>query len=61
LLAVMTAVVGLHYLVANFLSLLLLCLWRFVVSDRYIWRPAAGDRASGQRPEPGEAEGLPGL
>jgi dolichol-phosphate mannosyltransferase len=40
-LALLTSFLGVNYLVSNFLTLVVLFLLRFLVSDRLIWRPAA--------------------
>lgn len=41
LLAVLVTWLGIHYLAANLLSLVLMTLLRFAVADRLIWRPTA--------------------
>lgn len=40
-LALLTAIVGINYLVSNLITLVVLFLLRFLVSDRLIWKPAA--------------------
>jgi dolichol-phosphate mannosyltransferase len=40
-LALLTSFLGINYLVSNFLTLVVLFLLRFLVSDRLIWKPAA--------------------
>ena len=40
-LALLTAILGINYLVSNFITLVVLFLLRFLVSDRLIWKPAA--------------------
>ena len=52
LLAFFTSVVGLHYLVANLLTLVLLFAVRFSISDRLVWRSA---------PDVGESKGDHGV
>ena len=49
-LALLTSFLGINYLVSNFLTLVVLFLLRFLVSDRLIWKPAA---APAVRPGPG--------
>jgi dolichol-phosphate mannosyltransferase len=39
IMAVLTSVKGMHYLASNLITLALLFLYRFLVSDRLIWRP----------------------
>lgn len=39
LLAFLVSVVGIHYLISNLITLILLFSSRFVVSDRFIWKP----------------------
>jgi dolichol-phosphate mannosyltransferase len=40
LLALLTTTLGINYLVSNLLTLVVLFLLRFLVSDRFIWKPA---------------------
>ena len=49
MLALLTSVLHIHYLVSNLITLVVLFAMRFVVSDQLIWRPAApaqGDESS---------------
>jgi dolichol-phosphate mannosyltransferase len=49
LLALLTGVLGLHYLVSNLLTLILLFAVRFAVSDRLLWRaPETGTVTTGE-------------
>jgi dolichol-phosphate mannosyltransferase len=43
--AVLTSINGMHYLASNLITLTLLFLCRFLISDRLIWRPAKAIRA----------------
>jgi dolichol-phosphate mannosyltransferase len=45
LMAVLTSVKGMHYLASNLLTLMLLFLCRFLISDRFIWKPSKPVRA----------------
>jgi dolichol-phosphate mannosyltransferase len=47
LLALFTSVMGIHYLVSNLLTLVLLFVLRFALSDRMVWRAASAERVSG--------------
>ncbi len=40
IMAVLTSVKGMHYLASNVITLVLLFLCRFLISDRFIWKPA---------------------
>jgi dolichol-phosphate mannosyltransferase len=46
LLALLTSFLSINYLVSNFLTLVVLFLLRFLVSDRLIWRPGAATTAT---------------
>jgi dolichol-phosphate mannosyltransferase len=58
LMAVLTSLNGVHYLASNFITLALLFLCRFLVSDRFIWRPAKALRALRAAPAPGLVDPL---
>jgi len=45
IMAVLTSVKGMHYLASNLITLVLLFLCRFLISDRFIWRPVKAVRA----------------
>lgn len=51
LMAVLTSVKGMHYLTSNLITLGLLFLCRFLISDRLIWRPVKAVRAIRAVPE----------
>jgi dolichol-phosphate mannosyltransferase len=42
--AILTSVRGMHYLASNVITLVLLFLCRFLISDRFIWKPAKAAR-----------------
>ena len=51
-LALLTSFLGINYLVSNFLTLVVLFLLRFLVSDRLIWKPVATPAIRPATPRP---------
>ncbi len=47
MLALLTSVMHIHYLVSNLITLVMLFVMRFAVSDQLIWRPAAPAQGAG--------------
>ena len=55
MLALLTSVMHINYLVSNLLTLVVLFVMRFAVSDQLIWRPAAPVRGAGSSPSEQDA------
>ena len=62
LLVLLTSLMGIHYLVSNLITLVLLFAVRFAVSDRLLWRPGdvASDDDAGTPHQAGGDGGAPG-